>query len=384
MVLRCVDQPSGMEAIADRWRALEAKAGTPLSYFQTYDWCRAWVETFAGEGSGKGLFIQTAWRGEDMVAVWPLMIFKRTALRRVATLGDPYSQYSNVIFDPTQITEGELEGFINKALAGADVDVAAFDAVPARSALARQLGVHPWSVTGQDNESLVLNLTRWPSSQAYDASLGRDQRRGRERKRRSLARHGELSFEIVWPDNPEYESLVHRAIEMKREWLRVTGRLNVGMMGGSEGFFSKLSGSEKDLSGAVMSVLRAGGQVVAIEIGFLQSRHYYSHIGAFDWDFADHSPGKIQVEMTIRWLIDNGIRSYDWLANATDTKRSWSNVSEPLKSFAVPFSWKGRLYAEAWLPNLKPGIKSAYYALPSSIRRLMTGAHSIAAMLFMI
>lgn len=384
MALRRVDSLSDMEAVADRWRSLEARAGTPLSYFQTYDWCRAWVETFAGPDSGKSIFIQTAWRGEDMVAVWPLMIFSRTGLRRVATLGDPYSQYSNVIFDPTQFNDRELEGFITKALAAANVDVAAFDAVPARSALARQLGVHPWSVTGQDNESLVLNLTRWPSPEAYEASLGRDQRRRRERKRRSLARHGELSFEIVWPGNPQFAPLVHQAIEMKREWLRATGRLNVGMMGGSEEFFSKLSGSEKDLSGAAMSVLRAGGQVVAIEIGFLQNRHYYGHIGAFDWDFADHSPGRIQVEMTINWLIDNGIRSYDWLANATDTKRSLSNFSEPLKSFGVPFSWKGRLYAEAWLPNLKPGIKRAYYALPSGIRRLMTGAQSIAAMLFMI
>jgi CelD/BcsL family acetyltransferase involved in cellulose biosynthesis len=384
MVLRSVDTLSGMEAIAEPWRALQTRAGTPLSYFQTYDWCRAWVETFAGPRSGKDIFIQTAWRGADMVAVWPLMIFSRTGLRRVATLGDPYSQYSNIVFDPTQLTESELEGFINKALAAADVDVAAFDAVPARSALARQLGVHPWSVTGLDNESLILNLTGWPSSHAYDASLGRDQRRRRERKRRGLTRHGELSFEIIWPDSPEFAPLVHRAVEMKRDWLRATGRLNVGMMNGSEEFFSKLPGSEKTLSGAVMSVLRAGGQVIAIEIGFLQNRHYYGHIGSFDLDFADHSPGKVQVELTIRWLIDNGVRSYDWLANATDTKRSWSNFSEPLKSFAVPFSWKGRLYAEAWLPNLKPGIKLAYYALPSGIRRLLTGAQSIAAMLFVI
>ncbi|BCJ91991.1 hypothetical protein IZ6_27260 [Terrihabitans soli] len=384
MVLRSVDQLPRMEAVADSWRALEKRSGTPLSYFQTYDWCRAWVETFAGPGSGREIFIQTAWRGDDMVAVWPLMLCSRTGLRHVATLGDPYTQYSNVIFDPTRMSEREFEGFVIKALQSARADVAAFDAVPARAALARQLGIHPGSVTGQDNESLVLDLTAWPSSEAYAASLGRDQRRRRERRRRALARHGELSFEILWPNNPEFKPLVHRAIEMKRDWLRSTGRLNIGMMAGAEEFFSKLSGSEEDLSGAVMSVLRAGGDVVAVEIGFLQNRHYYGHIGSFDSAFAELSPGKIQVEMTIRWLIDQGMRSYDWLANATDTKRALSSFSEPLKSFAVPFSWKGRLYAEAWLPNVKPGIKRAYYALPSSIRRVMTGAQSILTMLFLI
>jgi CelD/BcsL family acetyltransferase involved in cellulose biosynthesis len=381
MVLRHVDTLSGMEAVADRWRALETRAGTPLGYFQTYDWCRAWAQTFAGPDSGRDIFIQTAWRGKDMVAVWPLMRFTRTGLRRVATLGDPYSQYSNVVFDPTQLTESELEGFITKALQAADVDVAAFDAVPARSALARHLGVYPGSVTGQNNESLILDLTRWPSSEAYAAAQSRDQKRGRERKRRQLARHGELSFEIVWPDNPEFGPLVHRAIDMKREWLKKTGRLSVGMMANSENFFSQLSGSEQRLCGAVMSVLRVGGQVVAIEIGFLQNKHYYGHIGSFDWDFAAFSPGKVQIEMTIRWLIDQGVARYDFLANATDYKRSWSNLSEPLKSFAVPFGFKGRIYAEAWLPSLKPALKRAYYAMPAALRRLTSGVQGLAAAL---
>jgi CelD/BcsL family acetyltransferase involved in cellulose biosynthesis len=384
MVLRSVDTLSGMEAIAERWRALEARAQTPLSYFQSYDWCRAWVDTFAPEASGKELFIQTAWRGDEMVAVWPLIVFKRAGLRHVTTLGDPYSQYSNIIFDPTQISDSELEGFITKALHFANVDVAAFDAVPARSALARHLGVHPGSVTGQNNESLVLNLTPWSSAAVYLDSLTKDQQRGRERKRKYLARHGELSFDVIWPDHPEFEPLVHRAIEMKRDWLKATGRLSIGMMHGSEYFFAKLRGSEKNGEGAVMSVLRAGDRVVAIEIGFIKDRHYYGHIGSFDWDLAAVSPGKVQIELTIRWLIDQGVKSYDFLANATDYKRSWSDHSEPLKSFAVPFSWKGRVYAEAWLPTLKPALKRAYYAMPGGVRRLMSGAQGLAAMLILL
>jgi CelD/BcsL family acetyltransferase involved in cellulose biosynthesis len=384
MVLRSVDTLSGMEAIAECWRALEARAQTPLSYFQSYGWCRAWAETFADENSDKEIFIQTAWRGEDMVAVWPLTILNRAGLRHAITLGEPYSQYSTVIFDPAQITDRELEGFITKALRLAKVDVAAFDAVPARSALARHLGVHPGSVTGQDNESLILGLTRWSSSGVYLDGLTRDQQRSRERRRKQLARHGELSFDIIWPSDPRFESLVHRAIEMKRDWLKGTGRISIGLMAGAEGLFSKLPGAETDFSGAVMSVLRAGDKVVAVEIGFLQDRHYYGHVGSFDWEFSALSPGKVQIEMTIRWLIDQGVTSYDFLANATDYKRSWSDHSEPLKSFAVPFSWKGRVYAEAWLPSLKPALKRAYYALPGQIRRLLTGAQGFAAVLVFV
>jgi CelD/BcsL family acetyltransferase involved in cellulose biosynthesis len=384
MVLRSVDTLSGMEAVAERWRALEARAQTPLSYFQSYDWCRAWVETFVKEGDGKSIYIQTAWRGEDMVAVWPLTILNRAGLRHAITLGEPYSQYSTVICDLAQMSDTELEGFIKHALKMADVDVTAFDAVPARSALARHLGVHPGSVTGQDNESLILNLTPWSSAGVYLESLTRDQLRSRERRRKQLARQGQLSFDIIWPDDPRFEPLVHRAIEMKRDWLKGTGRISIGLMADAEHFFSKLSGSEKHLSGAVVSVLRTGEKPVAVEIGFLQDRHYYGHVGSFDWQVAALSPGKVQIEMTIRWLIDHGVISYDFLANATDYKRSWSDQSEPLKSFAVPFSWKGRIYAEAWLPTIKPALKRAYYAMPGGVRRLMTGAQGLAAMLVFV
>jgi CelD/BcsL family acetyltransferase involved in cellulose biosynthesis len=142
-------------------------------------------------------------------------------------------------------------------------------------------------------------------------------------------------------------------------------------MDGVERFLGKLIGCPKAREGACLSVLRAGERVVALELGFLRRRHYYSYMGSFDWDLRDLSPGKVQMEMTVCWLIDNGAEAYDLLANPAEYKQSWSNREIALKAFAVPFSWKGRVYAGTWLTRLRPALKRLWHAAPLAWRRML-------------
>ena len=172
---------------------------------------------------------------------------------------------------------------------------------------------------------------------------------------------------------------------MKRVWLAETGRMHAGLLAsGTDSFFAGLPGSEKEREGAMLSVLSAGGKPIAIELGFLRGGHYYAYLGAFDWNLRHLSPGKVQMESTVCWLIEHGIEAYDLLTNAADYKESWSNRSENLGTFAQPFSWKGRIYAEAWMPTLRPIIKRMYYAVPGSIRRWMTGLQAACAVLLLL
>jgi CelD/BcsL family acetyltransferase involved in cellulose biosynthesis len=94
-------------------------------------------------------------------------------------------------------------------------------------------------------------------------------------------------------------------------------------------------------------------------------------MGSFDWELRDLSPGKIQMEMTVCRLIDNGVYAYDLLANPADYKQSWSNREIVLKTFAIPFSWKGRAYAELWLNRLRPALKRTWGTVPVALRRMI-------------
>ena len=372
---------AGMDEIAGAWRALGQRCDNPLTYFQGFDWCRGWVEKFAGEGEKTQPFIVTAWRGQVLIAVWPLMISTAPAgMRRIETLGEPLTQYGNMLYDPSGMDDGVSRLMVEALLRREHCEIAVLNGIPAGSPIARALA--PFPALDYRNASSVLDLSIFESSRQYLAGLGRVQRRKRNQRRNKLARLGSLQLEVIWPDHPEFAGLVALGVAMKRRWLAETGRYSTGFsMSGIEDFLANLSGCPKQREGACLSVLRAGDCVVALELGFLTRRHYYSYMGSFDWDLRDLSPGKIQMEMTVCWLIDNGIEAYDLLANPADYKQSWSNREIVLEAFAVPLSWKGRVYAVTWLARLRPALKRLWGAVPITLRRMLNIGQSFGYLL---
>ncbi len=210
------------------------------------------------------------------------------------------------------------------------------------------------------------------------------QRRRRNRRRNHLARLGQLSFEVVWPNQEGFAALLAQVLEMKRRWLRETGRYSTGFsVKGHGDFLATLAGDRERMEGACISVLRAGDRVVAVELGFIHKGSYAAYIGGFDWELRDHSPGKVQMEMTVCWLIENGITAYDLLANPTAYKKSWSNAAIRLACYATPLNWKGWLYLNGWL-QLLPAIKTAYTALPKRLHRMMLFGQSAGYLLLWV
>lgn len=358
-----------IDAIAPAWRELEARCADPLSYFQSFDWCRNWVAQFSADGNHRP-YIVTIWRGERLIALWPRMIVDMAGIRRLETLGAPHSQYCGVLVRRDGTAWPGIAKALLAAVRASRCDVTISRAVPEGSALAKLLADKP-VVRGSDNIASMLDLSLFPSSEAYTAQLGKLQKRNRNRRRNHLARLGELDFEVIWPDHAEFGALVRQCTEMKRRWLAETGRFSSGFsMAGYEDFLASLGGNAARLSGACLSVLRAGERVVALELGFIRQRHYYAYIGGFDWDLRELSPGKVQMDLTVNWLIDQGVDAYDLLINPAEYKASWTNKSVAVTSRAEALNWRGRLYASAWLPSLRPALKQVHGLLPGLAARV--------------
>jgi CelD/BcsL family acetyltransferase involved in cellulose biosynthesis len=370
--IRIVTSLAAMDEIGAAWQALGERCDNPLTYFQSFSWCRGWVETFAAEGKAPRPFIVTAWRGRELVAIWPLMISAAPGgVRRIETLGEPLSQYCNILYDAERMDDDVAQALIAPLLRPENCEIAVLNAIPETSPLARALAFFP-PLDAYENQSSILDLSVFESSAHYLAGLGKVQKRNRNRRRNKLARLGALRLDVIWPDHPHFADLVRLGVTMKRRWIAETGRYSAGFsMTGIDQFLARLSGCPKAREGACLSVLRAGERVVSLELGFLLRRHYYSYMGSFDWDLRDLSPGKIQMEMTVCWLIDNGIEAYDLLANPAEYKQSWSNREISLKAFALPLSWRGRLYAGTWLTRLRPALKRLWGAAPLALRRML-------------
>jgi CelD/BcsL family acetyltransferase involved in cellulose biosynthesis len=380
--LRLLDTIADIDAAGEAWRALERRCPGRRNYFQSFDWCRGWL---AHAGADSRPHIVTAWQGADLAAVWPLMRHRQSRLEKIEPVGGTLAQYSGIIHDPALIDAAGLAQVVAYGLAPGRGDVAEFRAVPEDSPLVAALRAQPGIVRGPDDTSYFLDLSKFPSSADYLATRNRMQRRGRERKRKALMQeHGDVTFDVVWSGESEFEPLVRHAIAMKTVWLHETGRPNANGPTEDENFFAGLKGDRASLQGAMVSVVRAGGRPASIELGFIRNRHYYSFIGAFDWNLGAYSPGKLQMEGLVCWLIDHDVQTFDLLAYWTQYKGDWSDSTNAVYSFAQPFTWKGRLYAEAWMRTLRPAMKRAFYAVPARLRRWMVGLKPAAALLIFV
>jgi CelD/BcsL family acetyltransferase involved in cellulose biosynthesis len=74
--------------------------------------------------------------------------------------------------------------------------------------------------------------------------------------------------------------------------------------------------------------------------------------------------------MTVCWLIEQGVKTYDLLGHPADYKESWSNRTLELQTYALPATLAGRTYAGFWTARLRPGLKRVYQSLPHQLRRL--------------
>ncbi len=215
----------------------------------------------------------------------------------------------------------------------------------------------------------IFDLEQFQEFAQYQASISKSTRRNRNKRKNKLAKLGAVSYQSFYAGTPEYAELVEVALGMKTHWLQQTGRNDTKLtIAGLSECLSSLSGDQETKSGAIAGALMLDDKPVAVEIGFLQRGHYYSYIGAFDWEMREHSVGKIQIEEALRWAIETGVGKYDLLAEPAGYKDSWSNNAIPLETRVIARSWRGKLVGVMWQLHVRPKVKSFFNRLPSNWR----------------
>ncbi len=377
LTCRVLAHCDAMEAVADDWRALEAKAADGLTYFQGFDWCHRWIAAFGSADCQP--VILTIWNGVHLVALLPLMQ-SGGRIRTLSILGAPHTQYANLLLDPHQdaVIRQEALALLRKALDGmSGHDVALFEHVPDGSPLAGML-VSNSPLGSRANTAAIFNLSDFATAEDYLARLNKKQRRNRTRRRNMLEQAGALSFDVLFPNDPAFAPALEECLRLKRIWLRETGRISLGLhQAGVDSFLASLAGNAEHCSGSCLSVLRVDGTLAAGELGFLHYGHYYAYLGAFDCNLSAASPGKLQMDMTIIWLIEKGISKYDLLGNESSYKEAWSNTALKLETHSLPSTFFGHAYSGLWIARLRPGLKHLYAKLPSRLRQLAQMAQSL-------
>ena len=370
--LDCIKSGAQMDGIKGQWRELEIAQSLPYTYFQNFDWCRKWIANNAideasdsGKNPGCIIRIYAVYCDDALVMVWPLMIAKSgLGIKILTTLGEPLSQYSNFIYHPEKFDKQAGMKTWKCIRKHARVDAVTFNHYPKDSLLDKivnRYGVNELS----RRAASMLDLTQFESWEEYHSTLSRNNRKQRERRRKKLERIGPVKTSVHLAGTPEFEKLTTQALTMKLDWLSNTGRTNKDIEESATREFllslnARIDEQTGRPDGAVIHALSVKDEVIALEIGMCLGGHYYSYLGAFDWDWREFSPGKVQIESAQKWAKEIGMETFDFLGDPSHYKVHWSDTQHRLVSKCVPLSLSGFVYCVTWKAYLRPAAKYLY------------------------
>ena len=169
---------------------------------------------------------------------------------------------------------------------------------------------------------------------AADLSLGfeaylasRDSRflKDKRRRRRALERdHGPLSFSL----QPATRDDVAMIIEQKRAQIARTHQYDVFACGWTIALLERLVDAAAVDFGLRTATLRAGGRVVAAELGLLSGARYHLWFPIYDPAFARYSPGALMTLDTLEALAAEGVSRVDFGVDADSYNREFADPAE--------------------------------------------------------
>jgi len=351
-------------ALEQEWNGLFARAGRPHQLFQAYDWLRHWANHYLDDRTR--LSVVVARQGGRLVMVWPLTAVRCAGLTRLCWMGEPVSQYGDVLVEDGPARFYLLsQGWAYVKSLGADVihfrkmreDAAVFPLLRQASGRSIAVAAAPY-----------LNLA---SAADYETYQRRYPAKRRARRRRLLARleeRGAVAFE-----RHEYGSaaadLVTDALRLKHKWLIARGVVAPVLQDSRFDSFLRDVAASAGTPAVRVSAVCCDGAAAAVEISLECKRHRVAYLISYDIELAHYGVGIIAAEDSIRTAHEAGLDRFDLLTPADAYKMEWADASVEVHDWAMPLSFAGRIYARVWLELVKECMKSSIKTWPAWLRR---------------
>ena len=351
--LRILTTLAEVDRIAEDWRALEGDA-PETNGFQSFDWCRAWMHANGPDSDDCWRIVTLREKGR-LVGLWPLQREFVFGARVLRWLGEPWTQYGDVLAMPGPDRMRQLGLVWDEIRTWRDVDLLKLGRLRAGSIAAALPALDPLEAVHCEGAPFV-DLLRSGKNALKSKRL--------RARRRKLEEMGAVRFEIV-TDPAFRRACVRDAIALKRAWLDARNLTSTGMWHrGLDMLMDELASSET----LVIGRLAVGEETAALELGLHGNGAFRSLLGCHDPKFANGSPGHLLIGHMIEWCVASGCRTYDLMLPADTYKSQWANDCVSVADHAVPMNWRGSLIASAY--RMRPALKAAYHRLPQSIRRL--------------
>lgn len=372
VTLDLITTREGFDALEASWNDLFARSGRNTQLFQAFNWLWHWANHFLGTpgASGPELAIVTAHAGDRLVMVWPLVVERAGPMKVLSWMGDPVSQYGDVLM------EERPDGLAILQQAWHLVTMQSGAAAVRLRRVREDAVVHPFlasigaAVTAEQTAPF-LDLASAPSFAVYETRYSGSARRKRGRLRRKLGERGAVT--LVSPtQGAEAEALAAETFRLKRHWLKTRGILAPALTDPRTAqFFADVLRDATRPAGCYVIGLSCGDRPAATMICMHCKGRAAAHVIAYDLDFEKISVGALLLEDSIRQATDNGTAVFDLLAPGDSYKMEWADGAMPVRDWAVARSALGRVYAMLYLGHARAALKQGFAILPADLRRRM-------------
>lgn len=357
------------DTLRAEWRRLAERQPGSL-VFQTPEILTSWSRHFSSRNALATVVVR---EGDRAILIWPLMIERRMPVSIARGAGAPITQYEDLLLDPDADAPTALRAALHGLRKALGPDLLLLERVRGDSRLYAALaGSEPLSSA----EAAPYTDLSGGIETAFAALKPTVAKKQRKRIRR-FYREGTVSFALA-DDPAEAEAWLVAALQLKREWLKSTGRISRAFLRDcTEDCLVELARTLTKGETApkmVVSKLGLDGRPAAFEAGFCYRGDYFVYLRTFAPQFAVLGPGNVLTEHMLRWCAMNGITRCDMLAPRSRNKSEWQSGEVPVFDFALPMSGVGRLYKEAVLKRIGPALRTSFYALPLPLRAAMIGA----------
>jgi CelD/BcsL family acetyltransferase involved in cellulose biosynthesis len=316
--------------------------------------------------------------------VWPLVMRGRL-LRRIAWMGDPVSQYGDVLLEDGPERDKDLTCGLD-AIRSLGVDLLHMRKVRMDSHAAYALNLFGATFAASD-AAPYLQLSSARTFAEYGMRYPSKLRSTRRRYARRLQGEGHVSFE-QHDAGAQASALAGQAIRHKKAWAHKHAVIAPTLTDARfEAFFADVSaGLSRPVDLRVVAV-RCGGRVAGVEISLVNKRHLFGHVIAHDPAFEKKGIGSVLAEHAIRSAHDSGFDVYDLLAPADSYKAEWADGSMAVVDFVNPLTIAGRVHASLWVRGLRPYAKRRIDNAPVWVGRIfesLSGARASAELSRMI
>lgn len=369
--LAVVETWDEFEALREDWESLSASAGKPAHVFQQHSWIWHWWRTFLDDKQKPA--IVTGRRNGQLVLVVPLVVETQLGVRTASFMGDPVSQYSDVVCDPRQVSNEEVLQALQFAARIHGADLLFARRVREDGFLAKTLQDENARVC-DEQVAPALAINRIDSLEDIEGKFSSKMRRNRRRKRKRLHQLGTVSFKMTSAGRDALEA-VEQALALKSGWLEHHAIVSNAFSDARFWqFWRGVAASDDRPVGLVAAVMELDGRPIAIEIGLRYKNVHCAHIGAFDIALEKCSPGSSQMDALFEACIADGIVSYDMLAPDDDYKRRIADDFIAVRDYVLAHSTMGRACDLLRLTKGREVAKSAVKGLPRGVRRFIKSA----------